>query len=77
MIWLVAIPSGRSWSATPRPTQARPGTPECLASWSPSAFTPVPVKTLGADVLIDDFEDVEEAIDGLLSDFYVSKALKF
>lgn len=40
-------------------------------------FTPVPVETLGADVLIDDFEDVEEAVDGLLSDFYVSKALKF
>ena len=40
-------------------------------------FTPVPVEDLGADVLIDDFEDVEEAIDGVLSDFYVMKALKF
>ena len=40
-------------------------------------FTPVPVEDLGADVLIDDFEDVEEAIDGILSDFYVMKALKF
>ena len=40
-------------------------------------FTPVPVETLGADVLVDAFEDVEEAIDGLLSDFYVSRALKF
>lgn len=39
-------------------------------------FTPVPVETLGADVLIDAFEDVEEAIDGVLSDFYVLKALK-
>ena len=40
-------------------------------------FTPVPVENLGADVLIDAFEDVEEAIDGILSDFYVMKALKF
>jgi phosphoglycolate phosphatase len=40
-------------------------------------YTPTPVEDLGGDVLIDDFEDVEEAIDGLLSDFYVRKALKF
>jgi phosphoglycolate phosphatase len=40
-------------------------------------FTPVPVEYLGCDVLIDAFEDVEEAIDGILSDFYVKKALKF
>lgn len=39
-------------------------------------YTPVPVETLGGDVLIDDFEDVEEAIDGVLSDFYVLKALR-
>lgn len=39
-------------------------------------YTPVPVETLGGDVLIDAFEDVEEAIDGVLSDFYVMKALK-
>lgn len=39
-------------------------------------YTPVPVETLGGDVLIDTFEDVEEAIDGVLSDFYVLKALK-
>jgi len=39
-------------------------------------FTPVPVEHLGGDVLIDAFEDVEEAIDGILSDFYVMKALK-
>lgn len=38
-------------------------------------YTPVPVETLGGDVLIDAFEDVEEAIDGILSDFYVLKAL--
>lgn len=39
-------------------------------------YTPVPVETLGGDVLIDAFEDVEEAIDGILSDFYVLKALR-
>lgn len=39
-------------------------------------YTPVPVETLGADVLIDAFEDVEEAVDGLLADFYVMRALK-
>ena len=40
-------------------------------------FTPTPVEDLGGDVLIDAFEDVEEAIDGILSDFYVRRALKF
>ncbi len=40
-------------------------------------FTPTPVEDLGGDVLIDAFEDVEEAIDGVLSDFYVRRALKF
>lgn len=40
-------------------------------------FTPTPVEDLGGDVLIDAFEDVEEAIDGILSDFYVKQALKF
>lgn len=40
-------------------------------------FTPTPVEGLGGDVLIDAFEDVEEAIDGILSDFYVRRALKF
>lgn len=39
-------------------------------------YTPVPVEDLGGDVLIDAFEDVEEAIDGLLADFYVSRALR-
>ena len=29
----------------------------------------------GGDVLIDAFEDVEAAIDGLLADFYVQRAL--
>lgn len=40
-------------------------------------YTPTPVESLGGDVLIDHFEDLEEAIDGLLSDFYVLRALKF
>nr|WP_313444424.1 HAD-IA family hydrolase [Brevundimonas sp.] len=40
-------------------------------------FTQTPVEDLGGDVLIDTFEDVEEAIDGILSDFYVRRALKF
>ena len=40
-------------------------------------FTPTLVEDLGGDVLIDAFEDVEEAIDGILSDFYVRRALKF
>ena len=38
-------------------------------------YTPTRVEDLGGDVLIDAFEDVEEAIDGLLADFYVRKAL--
>lgn len=38
-------------------------------------YSPVPPEELGGDVLIDAFEDVEEAIDGLLADFYVSRAL--
>lgn len=50
------------------------GMPCILATFG---FTPTPVEDLGGDVLIDAFEDVEEAIDGLLSDFYVRRALKF
>lgn len=38
-------------------------------------YTPIPPEDLGGDVLIDSFEDLEEAIDGLLSDFYVMRAL--
>lgn len=38
-------------------------------------FTPVPVETLGGDVVIDAFEDVDEAVDGLLAEFYVMRAL--
>lgn len=38
-------------------------------------YTPTPIKDLEPDVIIDTFEDVEEAIDGLLADFYVAKAM--
>ena len=38
-------------------------------------YTPAPVEDLGGDVLIDAFEDVEEAIDGVLADHYVRRAL--
>src|SRR5690606_28364999 len=37
-------------------------------------YTPIAPEDLGGDVLIDAFEDVEEAIDGLLTDHYVRKA---
>lgn len=38
-------------------------------------YTPIPAADLGGDVLIDHFGDVEAAIDGLLADFYVLRAL--
>ncbi|QYF88070.1 HAD-IA family hydrolase [Brevundimonas sp. PAMC22021] len=38
-------------------------------------YTPVPVEQLGADVLIDTFEDVEEAVDAIVSSFYVRRAM--
>lgn len=38
-------------------------------------YSPIAPEDLGGDVLIDAFEDVEEAIDGLVVDFYVQKAL--
>lgn len=38
-------------------------------------YTPTPAEELGGDVLIDAFEDLEEAVDGLLADFYVQRAL--
>lgn len=38
-------------------------------------YTPIAPEDLGGDVLIDSFEDLEEALDGLLSDFYVMRAL--
>lgn len=38
-------------------------------------YTPIPPEDLGGDVLIDHFGDLEEAVDGLLADFYVTRAL--
>ncbi|CAN5353085.1 phosphoglycolate phosphatase [soil metagenome] len=38
-------------------------------------YTQSPAEDLGGDVLIDHFEDVEEAVDGLLTDLYVARAL--
>ena len=38
-------------------------------------YTPIPAEDLGGDVLIDHFGDLEEAVDGLLADFYVTRAL--
>ena len=38
-------------------------------------YTQIAPEDLGGDVLIDAFEDVEEAIDGLLTDLYVARAL--
>lgn len=38
-------------------------------------YTPIAPEDLGGDVLIDHFGDLEEAIDGLLADLYVARAL--
>lgn len=38
-------------------------------------YTPIAPGDLGGDVLIDHFGGLEEAIDGLLADFYVARAL--
>ena len=48
------------------------GMPCVVVTWG---YTPVPPEDLGGDVLIDHFDDVEEAIDGLLADYYVTRAL--
>jgi phosphoglycolate phosphatase len=48
------------------------GIPCVVVTWG---YTPIPAEDLGGDVLIDAFEDVEEAIDGLLTDLYVARAL--
>ncbi|WP_295226613.1 HAD-IA family hydrolase [uncultured Brevundimonas sp.] len=61
--------------AAPDADAARDGGMPCILTTF--GFTPTPVEDLGGDVLIDAFEDVEEAIDGILSDFYVRRALKF
>lgn len=61
--------------ATPDAQAARDAGMPCILTTF--GYTPTPVETLGGDVLIDHFEDVEEAIDGLLADHYVARALKF
>ncbi len=38
-------------------------------------YTPILPENLGGDVLIDHFEDLEEAIDGIVTDLYVARAL--
>jgi len=48
------------------------GMPCIVVTWG---YTPGRPEDLGGDVLVDHFDDVEEAIDGLLADFYVTRAL--
>ncbi|KAK0330397.1 hypothetical protein LTR94_033011, partial [Friedmanniomyces endolithicus] len=50
------------------------GIPAILVTFG---YTPVPVEELGGDVLIDAFEDVEEVVDAIVSEYYVSRALRF
>ena len=38
-------------------------------------YTPVPVEDLGGDIIVDAFEDVEEAVDMIVVDHYVAKAM--
>ena len=38
-------------------------------------YTPVPMEDLEPDVIVDDFEDIEEAIDMLVVDHYVARAM--
>ena len=59
--------------AAPDVGAARAADMPCIVvTWG---YTPIPPEDLGGDVLIDHFDDVEEAIDGLLADFYVTRAL--
>ena len=48
------------------------GIPCILVSFG---YTPVPVEDLGGDVIVDAFADVEEAIDMIVVDHYVARAL--
>jgi phosphoglycolate phosphatase len=59
--------------ASPDTRAARDAGMPCIVTTF--GYSPIPPEDLGGDVLIDAFEDVEEAIDGLLADFYVSRAL--
>jgi phosphoglycolate phosphatase len=38
-------------------------------------YTPIPVEDLGGDIIVDAFEDVEEAVDMIVVDHYVNKAM--
>jgi phosphoglycolate phosphatase len=40
-------------------------------------YTPVPMEDLEPDVIVDTFEDIEEAIDMIVVEHYVNMALKF
>lgn len=59
--------------ASPDTLAARDAGMPCIVATF--GYSPVPPEDLGGDVLIDAFEDLEEAIDGLLADFYVARAL--
>ncbi|WP_269514260.1 HAD-IA family hydrolase [Brevundimonas subvibrioides] len=48
------------------------GIPCILVSFG---YTPVPVEDLGGDIIVDAFEDVEEAVDMIVVDHYVNKAM--
>lgn len=48
------------------------GIPCVLVSFG---YTPIPVEDLGGDIIIDAFEDVEEAVDMIVVDHYVNKAM--
>ncbi len=39
-------------------------------------YTPIPIEDLEPDVIVDAFEDIEEAIDMIVVDHYVAKALQ-
>jgi phosphoglycolate phosphatase len=59
--------------ASPDTSAARDAGMPCIVTTF--GYSPIPPEELGGDVLIDAFEDLEEAIDGLLADFYVTRAL--
>ncbi|QTN20747.1 HAD-IA family hydrolase [Brevundimonas sp. AJA228-03] len=48
------------------------GIPCVLVSFG---YTPIPVEDLGGDIIVDAFEDVEEAVDMIVVDHYVVRAM--
>jgi phosphoglycolate phosphatase len=48
------------------------GIPCILVSFG---YTPVPVEDLGGDVIVDAFDDIEEAVDIIVVDHYVARAM--